>query len=164
MQRAKDDLAAIPVEPKARKGEPVDVRKRREARTKLENVVKKMEVDIIDLDNTWRYFPYFIGSTDKDPAIVSYAARIEERIDKYVANQSFNPNRSIRNANASLFFFIKSDGKLDRIEVRTASDQAFGEFIVKLMKELVTFEPFPDDVASQGILMIFNREFNFTKE
>jgi hypothetical protein len=164
LQRAKDDLAAIPVEPIARKGESSDVRKRREARAKLEKVINELEIKMIDLENSFKSSPYFMGSTDKDPAIVSYAASIEERIEKYVANQSFKINSPIRDGSASLFFFIREDGKLDRIEVRSATSKDFGEYVLKLVKELTPFEPFPADLAAQGNMMIFNREFNFTKE
>jgi hypothetical protein len=164
LQRFKDELDAIPVEPTARKGEPLDVRKRREERAKLEKSINELEIKIVDLEKSFRSFPFFISSIDADPAIVSYAARVEERIEKYTAKQSFKINSSIRDGSASLFFFIREDGKLDRIEVRTATSKDFGEYVVKLVKELAPFEPFPTDVAAQGNMMVFNREFNFANE
>lgn len=164
IQQGKNDLDTIPIEPAPRKGESVDVRKRREARARLEKSINELEYKTKDLEKSMRSFPWFIASTDVDPAIVSYATRIEERIDKYAAKQSFKIDSTTRDVSTSLFFLIREDGKLDRVEVRSATSQGFGEYVVKLMKDLAPFEPFPPDVAAQGNLMVFTRDFNFAKE
>jgi outer membrane biosynthesis protein TonB len=164
IQQSKDELNAIPVEPDARKGEPKEVRKRREDRAKLANLIIKLENSVIDIEKDFKSFPWFIASTDVDSAIASYVTRIEAQIEKHGTKYPFKINGLSSYGNVNLFFIIREDGKLDRIEAKSASIEGLGEHAVKLMQQLAPFEPFPPEVAIQGNRMTFSKDFNFTKE
>jgi outer membrane biosynthesis protein TonB len=164
IQQSKGELNAIPVESDERKGESEEVRKRREDRAKLANLIIKLEISVIDIEKDVRSFPWFIASTDDDPAIASYVKRIEAQVEKHGTKYPFKINGLSNYGSVNLFFIIREDGKLDRIEAKNASIEGLGEHAIKLMKQLAPFEPFPAEVAAQGNHMVFSKDFNFTKE
>jgi hypothetical protein len=161
IKRYKEQLAEIPLEPEARADEPLDVRQRRERRAKLVALLNDIENKIAYEEKTRRRY---IGSTKDDPAVISYVARLEQRVAKHGTDNPFKINGLTRYGKVNLSFLIHEDGKFELIQAKGASVKGLSEHAVKLMQQLAPFEPFPPEVAAQGNRMTFSKDFNFTNE
>jgi TonB family protein len=102
----------------------------------------------------------------EDPVAARYGEEFRTRIEDYAAFYYPGVIREKRLYGVTtLATYIRSDGTVDRIEVRKSSGLPdLDDAAQKLVMRASPFPPFTDELKKRGDTIVFTREFSFVQE